>query len=194
MSVLLANIINIFIPVFVLLLLFAITCAILVLAAENDIESDKYLKARGKNTSLPLCSSNIFDTYCENEKCCENVYKFINMLYEIFPNDFIIVPNVSLKKFIENYSSLDNFNKDVINKTVDLGIFYKNRQPLVMIDLIDKNSKNESMQKFTKDIAKALSSLNIPVAEVVIEKSFDLLKLKTELLKLMPKHIMKKYL
>lgn len=194
MNLLMISIINIFIPIFVVLLVIAITCAMLVLAAENDIESDKYLKARGKERTLPISSLNVFEEYCQDEKCCDNVYKFINVLYEIFPRDFIIVPNVGLGKLIKNYSSIEDYNKKVLTKTADIGIFYKNSKPLVMIDLIDNNSDNPNMKRFTNDIAYVLQSINIPVVEVVMKKRFDLHKLKHELFKIMPKKIMKKYL
>lgn len=179
----LSSIIHIFIPVFVALFLIAVACAALVLAAENDIESDKYYLARKIN-------KHSIDYYSDNTMACDKVYRFVNVLYEVFPKDFIIIPNVKLDKLLDE----KNIDSDAKKQVLGIGIFYKNYLPLLVIDLIDKNNVNESMIKFTKDVVIALQEINIPIAQVYIEDNYDISKLKQSLLELMPAKIKNKYL
>lgn len=199
-NLLVVNMLKIFIPSFIVLLLIALAVAILILCNEDDIESDKYHKARRVATRVEVKNEERCDTYhnfnyyCASERCNSNTYKFINALYDNFPEDFVIIPNVKVGKLISAFDKVENFDKSVLNKTIDVGMFYKETmQPLVLIDLICQNSDDKNMQKAPSEVLLAVSKLKIPTAEVVANDFYDGIKLKQELLKLMPADIKKKY-
>lgn len=192
------NMLNIFIPSFVILILIATAVAILILCNEDDVESDKYHKARRVATmeqpKEKVDTYHDFGYYCASERCNKNTYKFINTLYDNFPNDFVVVPNVKVGRLISAFDKVENFDKKILNKTMDVGLFYRETmQPLVMIDLVCPESNDKSMQQANTDVLKAVSSLKIPAVEVVANDSYDEVKIKQELLKLMPANIKKKY-
>ena len=200
LNILNVNMLNIFIPSFIILILIAIAVAILILCNEDDVDSDKYHKARRvptKKEEDEECHDETYhdyDYYCASEKCNSKTYKFLNCLYDNFPSDFVIIPNVKVGKLISAFDNPTNFDKCVLNKTMDVGIFLKdNMQPLCMIDLVDPNSNEKNMQKADALVLAAISKLKIPVAEVVANDFYDDVKLKQELLKLMPANIKKKY-
>ena len=199
-NLLVVNMLKIFIPSFIVLLLIALAVAILILCNEDDIESDKYHKARRVATRVEVKNEERCDTYhnfnyyCASERCNSNTYKFINALYDNFPEDFVIIPNVKVGKLISAFDKVENFDKSVLNKTIDVGMFYKETmQPLVLIDLICQNSDDKNMQKAPSEVLLAVSKLKIPTVEVVANDFYDGIKLKQELLKLMPADIKKKY-
>lgn len=200
LSLLNVNMLNIFIPSFILLILIAVAVAILILCNEDDVESDKYHKARRVATKEVVKKEDRTETYhdfnyyCASERCNSNTYKFINALYDTFPNDFVIIPNVKVGKLVAAFDKPENFDKSILNKTIDVGMFYKETmEPLVMIDLVCPSSNDKCMDRANESVLSSISKLNIPVAEVVANDFYDGVKLKQELLKLMPAKIKKKY-
>jgi len=105
------NMLTIFIPVFTMLVLSAIAVAILILCNEDDIESDKYYKARRVATKSEdknverVATYHDFKYYCASEKCTNETYRFINALYENFSDDFMFVPNVKVGNLISVFGN-----------------------------------------------------------------------------------------
>ncbi len=195
-----ANMLTIFIPVFAMLVFTAVAVAILILCNEDDIESDKYYKARrvatqSENKDIErVATYHNFKYYCASEKCTSETYKFINTLYENLSSDFEFVPNVKVGSLISAFDDTNNYSPQVIKSKIDVGIFLKETmQPLVMVDLINKDNPNKELAKAEAETLSAIKQLKIAVCEVVTEDVYDGAKLKQELLKLMPADIKKKY-
>ena len=194
------NMLTIFVPVFTMLVLSAIAVAILILCNEDDIESDKYYKARRVATKSEdknverVATYHDFKYYCASEKCTNETYRFINALYENFSDDFMFVPNVKVGNLISIFGNPDEVDSNVLKSTIDVGIFLKETmKPLVMVDLVSRENPNKELAKAKNETLTAIKKLSIAVCEVVTENVYDGAKLKQELLKLMPADIKKKY-
>lgn len=94
--------------------------------------------------------------------------EFFEMLQEVIPKTFMIVPKVCVSKIVKPYGSLVLFNA-IKDKFVDFVIIKKsNMEPVVVIDCFYPAITDKSIKELDEATKVALDSVNIPILKMEI--------------------------
>jgi hypothetical protein len=114
---------------------------------------------------------------------------FLNSLYKALPAEFIAFPKVSLANLLVPGNDKVAYHL-VEHLFVDVCIFVKDTmEPMMVVDLVENEASTLTFKEMLPIIRKTLSAVKIPVLSVKIQPTYDILKLRKDLISQMPDQV-----
>lgn len=164
-----------------------IVCAILVGALAIGIVI--YIYLRKKFGMVKNLNENItkVDVKLNKDYCTEAEMKFLENLHRAMPKDFIAFPRVGVDQLVLPNKDKNAYNA-IMSKYLDVVVFTrKDMTPVLVIDLVQKSSvQSMQLDELDSNVLKVLKAVKINVVKIFIEPTYDLDKLKEQVLNNLP--------
>lgn len=164
-----------------------IVCAILVGALAIGIVI--YIYLRKKFGMVKNLNENItkVDVKLNKDYCTEAEMKFLENLHRAMPKDFIAFPRVGVDQLVSPNKDKNAYNA-IMSKYLDVVVFTrKDMTPVLVIDLVQKSSvQSMQLDELDSNVLKVLKAVKINVVKIFIEPTYDLDKLKEQVLNNLP--------
>lgn len=114
---------------------------------------------------------------------------FLNAVHKALPAEFIAFPKVALENLFSPTGDKISYNL-ISGKIADVCIFTKDSmEPILVIDLVETEISAPTFNQMNAIAKKALSIAKIPVLELEAKETYDLVKLRKDLITAMPDKI-----
>ena len=125
----------------------------------------------------------------KNEYITKKELAFLNAIHKALPSDFIAFPKVGLANLLAPSGDKISYNL-VSDKVVDVCVFTKETmEPILVIDLIEYEVTAIAFNKMNEVAKKAIKIVKLPIIEIEVKDSYDINKLRRDLLTAMPDKI-----
>ena len=120
----------------------------------------------------------------------EDEMKFLDYLHMALPQEFIAFPKVGVDQIVTPGKNRIAYNA-IMSKYVDVVVFYrKTMQPVLIVDLVHKNSASETAQAMDNNIVAILKSIKLNIVQVELEPSYNIEALRHQLIHSIPDKIL----
>lgn len=163
----------------IIILSVAVIVAILIVVGlKNYYKKDRSFVSKNQPKHLSLSLNKQYLTPKE--------WTFLSALYKALPQEFVAFPRVKLSNIIN--SSNDRTAKDLINDhQVDVCVFLQETlEPILVIDLTEDVATNLTFKTTATIIKQSLKVVKLPLLEIPVKDSYDLVELRRKLINAMP--------
>lgn len=120
----------------------------------------------------------------------EEEMKFLDYLHMALPQEFIAFPRVGVDQIVTPGKNRIAYNA-IMSKYVDVVVFYrKTMEPVLVVDLVHKNSASETAQAMDGNIVTILKSIKLNIVQVDLEPSYNIEALRHQLIHSIPDKIL----
>lgn len=148
-----------------------------------------YIYLRKKFGMVKNLNENItkVDVKLNKDYCTEAEMKFLENLHRAMPKDFIAFPRVGVDQLVSPNKDKNAYNA-IMSKYLDVVVFTrKDMTPVLVIDLVQKSSvQSMQLDELDSNVLKVLKAVKINVVKIFIEPTYDLDKLKEQVLNNLP--------
>lgn len=114
---------------------------------------------------------------------------FLNAVHKALPAEFIAFPKIALENLFSPSGDKVSYNL-ISGKLADVCIFAKETmEPILVVDLVESEASVADLHQMNAVARKALQIAKINILELEAEDSYDLVKLRKQLLSAMPDKI-----
>lgn len=148
-----------------------------------------YVYLRKKFGAVKNLNENItkVDVKLNKDYCSESEMRFLEYLHRAMPKQLIAFPRVGVDQLVSPNKDKNAYNA-IMSKYVDVVVFTrKDMTPVLVIDLVQQNSA-QSMQyaELDTNVQKVLKAVKLNILKINIEQTYDLEKLKDQIVNALP--------
>lgn len=148
-----------------------------------------YIYLRKRFGTVKNLNENItkVDVKLNKDYCTEAEMKFLENLHRAMPKDFIAFPRVGVDQLVLPNKDKNAYNA-IMSKYLDVVVFTrKDMTPVLVIDLVQKSSvQSMQLDELDPNVLKVLKAVKLNVVKIFIEPTYDLDKLKEQVLNNLP--------